>query len=259
MALEIDTLTKHYGDKVAVDKLSLTVEPGMLYAFLGPNGAGKTTTIKVATGLLRPTSGRVRVFGHDIHADSIAARRIISYIPDEPYLYEKLSGREFLQFVGQMYGMDPRDCDSRIDELGERFGTTEYIDGLAESYSHGMKQRVVITAAILHDPKVLVVDEPMVGLDPRSARLVKDVLREMAQSGVCVFMSTHTLPIAEDVANRIGIINRGVLVAEGTVDELRPQGHTSTKLEDIFLTLTEEAATTPEGAAERPEGESTDG
>jgi ABC-2 type transport system ATP-binding protein len=259
MALKIDILTKLYGDKIAVDNLSLTVEPGMLYAFLGPNGAGKTTTIKVATGLLRPTSGRVTVFGHDIHADSVAARRLISYIPDEPYLYEKLSGREFLQFVGQMYGMEPRDCDWRIEELSERFGTTEYIDGLAESYSHGMKQRVVITAAILHDPKVLIVDEPMVGLDPRSARLVKDVLREMAESGVCVFMSTHTLPIAEDVASRIGIINRGVLVAEGTVDELRPQGHTSTKLEDIFLTLTEETATAPGGAAGRPEGESTNG
>jgi ABC-2 type transport system ATP-binding protein len=258
MSIEIQNLTKLYGDKPAVADLSLTVEPGMLYAFLGPNGAGKTTTLKVVTGLLRPTRGLVRVFGHDVHDGSLAARRITSYIPDEPYLYEKLSGREFLQFVGRMYGMSSEACDRRIEELSERFGTCEYIDGLAESYSHGMKQRVVITAAMLHQPLVLVVDEPMVGLDPRSARLAKDVLREMAAEGACVFMSTHTLSIAEEVADRVGIIHRGVLVAEGTVDELRLGGHTNTNLEGIFLKLTEEAARA-DRTAERPEGERTDG
>jgi len=245
MSIEIDKMTKRFGAKVAVDELTLRAEPGQLYAFLGPNGAGKTTTIKVITGLLRPTSGTVRVAGHDVHADGVEARRRISYVPDQPFLYEKLSGREFLLFVGNMYGMDPRECLRKIEELSEQFGTTEYLDELAEGYSHGMKQRVVITAAILHHPEVLVVDEPMVGLDPRSARLLKNVLRRMVGRGVCVFMSTHTLSIAEEVADVVGIIDRGRLVAEGTVDELRSRGDTSGKLEDIFLTITGEDAVEP--------------
>ena len=245
MSIEIDKMTKRFGAKVAVDELTLRAEPGQLYAFLGPNGAGKTTTIKVITGLLRPTSGTVRVAGHDVHADGVEARRRISYVPDQPFLYEKLSGREFLLFVGNMYGMDPRECLRKIEELSEQFGTTEYLDELAEGYSHGMKQRVVITAAILHNPEVLVVDEPMVGLDPRSARLLKNVLRRMVGHGVCVFMSTHTLSIAEEVADVVGIIDRGRLVAEGTVDELRSRGDTSGKLEDIFLIITGEDAVEP--------------
>jgi len=248
MSIEISHLTKRFGEKVAVDDLTLHVRPGELYAFLGPNGAGKTTTIKVITGLLRPTSGSVRVAGHDLLGDSVDARRLISYVPDQPFLYEKLSGREFLRFVGDMYGMDRAERDDKIDRLSERFGTTEYLDDLAESYSHGMRQRVVITAAILHDPRVLVVDEPMVGLDPRSARLVKDALREMVANDVCVFMSTHTLSIAEEVATRIGIIHRGGLVAEGTVDELRSAGDTSGRLEDIFLTITREQPAGPSPA-----------
>jgi ABC-2 type transport system ATP-binding protein len=240
MSIEIQHLTKRFGSKVAVDDLSLRVEPGELYAFLGPNGAGKTTTIKVITGLLRPSEGTVRVAGYDVHKDGLEARRVLSYVPDQPYLYDKLSGREFLRFVGSMYGVDPAEADAEIERLAQRFGTTEYLDDLAESYSHGMKQRVVLSAAILHRPQVFVIDEPMVGLDPRSARLVKDVLRQHVENGVCVFMSTHTLSIAEEVADRVGIIHRGRLVAEGTVDELRPDGHTSDKLEDIFLTLTRE-------------------
>jgi len=245
MSIEINHLTKRFGEKIAVNDLTLHVRPGELYAFLGPNGAGKTTTIKVIAGLLRPTSGSVRVAGHDLHSDSVDARRLISYVPDQPFLYEKLSGREFLRFVGDMYGMDRAERDARISRLAERFGTTEYLDDLAESYSHGMRQRVVITAAILHDPKVLVVDEPMVGLDPRSARLVKDALREMVANDVSVFMSTHTLSIAEEVASRIGIIHRGSLVAEGTVDELRSAEDTSARLEDIFLTITREEPAGP--------------
>jgi len=253
MSIEIDNLTKRFGDKAAVDRLTLHVAAGELYAFLGPNGAGKTTTIKVVAGLLRPTGGAVRVGGHDVHADGTAARQLISYVPDQPFLYDKLSGREFLHFVGRLYGMSAAACREKIGSLAERFGMQEYIDELTEGYSHGMKQRVVITAAMLHAPKVLVVDEPMVGLDPRSARLVKDVLHDMAAGGACVFMSTHTLAIAEELAHRIGIIHRGRLVAEGTVDELRLQGHTSGKLEDIFLTLTREGeAAEPE---RRPETE----
>jgi len=248
MSIEIEKLTKRFGPKTAVNELTLRVHPGELYAFLGPNGAGKTTTIKTVTGLLRPTSGTVRVCGHDVCDASVEARQVISYVPDQPFLYEKLSGREFLCFVARMYRMDPADASRKIEELSDRFGTAEYLDDLAEGYSHGMKQRVIITAAILHDPKVLVIDEPMVGLDPRSVRLVKDTLCELVQTGVCVFMSTHTLSIAEEVASRIGIIHRGAMVAEGTVDELRSLGHTSGKLEDIFLRLTRE-----EGVASAPE------
>jgi ABC-2 type transport system ATP-binding protein len=240
VSIEIDNLTKRFGEKVALRDLTLRVRPGELYAFLGPNGAGKTTTIKVIAGLLRPTQGAVRVGGHDIHTDGAAARRMLSYVPDQPFMYDKLSGREFLLFVGGLYGMAPSVCEERIDRLSERFGSAGYLDELAEGYSHGMRQRVVLSAAMLHDPSVIVVDEPMVGLDPRSARLVKDALRERVADGVSVFMSTHTLSIAEEVADRIGIIHKARLVAEGTVDELRARSHTSAKLEDIFLTLTRE-------------------
>ncbi len=246
MSIEIEHLTKQFGTKAAVDDISLRVAPGELYAFLGPNGAGKTTTIKVIVGLLRPTSGTVRVGGFDVHADGVNARRILSYVPDQPFLYEKLSGREFLQFVGNLYGMDPAASRDRIARLSEQFDTTSYLDDLAESYSHGMRQRVVLSAALMHDPKVFVVDEPMVGLDPRSARLVKDALCELAARGASVFMSTHTLSIAEEVATRIGIIHHGRLIAEGTVDELRLLGHTSSRLEDIFLTLTREEPESPQ-------------
>ncbi len=247
MSIEISHLTKRFGAKAAVSDVSLRVEPGELYAFLGPNGAGKTTTIKVIAGLLRPTSGAVRVGGFDVHADGVNARRLLSYVPDQPFLYEKLSGREFLQFVGNLYGMDPAASRERIAELSERFDTASYLDDLAESYSHGMRQRVVLSAALMHDPKVFVVDEPMVGLDPRSARLVKDALRELADGGASVFMSTHTLSVAEEVAARVGIIHHGRLIAEGTVDELRLLGHTSSRLEDIFLTLTREEPASPPG------------
>jgi len=260
MSIELDNATKRFGAKVAVRDLTLRVGAGELYAFLGANGAGKTTTIKLITGLLRPTSGAVRVCGYDVHADGMNARRALSYIPDRPFLYDKLSGREFLLFVGRMYGMEPGECARRAEELSERFGTAEYIDELTENYSHGMKQRVVFTAAILHDPQVLVIDEPMVGLDPRSARLVKDALRQMVGRGGSVFMSTHTLPIAEEVADRIGIIRRGTLVAEGTVDELRSLGHTSGRLEDIFLTITnDEPDSSDEPEGKQAEREARDG
>lgn len=240
MTIEISNLTKLYGSTVAVKDLTINVKAGELYAFLGPNGAGKTTTIKIIVGLLHPSHGTVRVGGFDVTNDGIAARKILSYVPDQPFLYEKLSGREFLVFVGRMYGMENEATKRKIDELSERFGTRSYLDDLTESYSHGMGQRVVLSAAMLHDPRVIVVDEPMVGLDPRSTRLVKEVLRERVNAGASVFMSTHTLSVAEEVADRIGIIHKGKLVAEGTVDEVNSLGHTSGTLEDVFLALTEE-------------------
>ena len=240
--IELEGLTKKYGDNLAVDSLDLSVPAGQLFAFLGPNGAGKTTTIKLITGLLLPTSGRVRLCGADMHQDGARAKSLVSYIPDQPYLYDKLTGREFLFFVGRMYGLSVQQCRDRVDRCIDRFSMARYVDELAESYSHGMKQKVVISAALLHEPRVLVIDEPMVGLDPASARLVKQVLREVAERDGCVFMSTHTLSVAEEVADRIGIIHRGQLVADGSADELRQDSVGDGWLEEVFLELTAEQA-----------------
>ena len=238
--IELENVTKRFGSKVAVNRLTLEVPCGELFAFLGPNGAGKTTTIKVITGLLRADEGTVRVCGHDILNDAINAKRNISYIPDEPYLYEKLSGREFLEFVGRMYRMSRDDVRRRVAELSELLSLDEFLDDLAEQYSHGMKQRVVIAAALMHGPKVLVVDEPMVGLDPRSARVVKDQLRVLSRDGTAIFMSTHTLAVAEELADRIGIITHGNLVAQGTLEELHKTSGGARGLEASFLRLTAE-------------------
>jgi len=240
--LQIDHLCKRFGGKHAVEDLCLEVGAGELYAFLGPNGAGKTTTLKCVVGLLRPTGGRVVVGGHDVQAEPVAAKRLLSYVPDRPYLYEKLSGREFLAFVGRLYGLERGLCASRIDELVALFDAGEWADELTENYSHGMRQKIVMSAALLHEPKALVIDEPMVGLDPRSSKTVKTVLRERAEAGCAILMSTHTLSVAEEVADRVGIINRGRLVAEGTVEELRRTAAASERLEDIFLELTGDAA-----------------
>lgn len=236
--IEIDKLTKRFGPKTAVDGLSLTIPAGECFAFLGPNGAGKTTTIKMIVGLLKPDEGAARICGHDILKEPVQAKGLVSYVPDEPYLYDKLSGREFMEFVGRMYRL-PKDLTrARISELSETLSLGEFLDDLTEGYSHGMKQRVVIAAALLHDPRVLVVDEPMVGLDPRSARVVKDILRGLADTGVTVFMSTHTLAVAEELATRIGIIHYGRLVGLGTLDELRKASGGALGLEESFLHLT---------------------
>ncbi|MBM4036606.1 MAG: ABC transporter ATP-binding protein [Planctomycetes bacterium] len=240
--LAIENLTKRFGNNVAVNALSLQVRPGELYAFLGPNGAGKTTTLKCVAGLLWPSGGRVLVGGHDVHADPVPAKRLLSYVPDQPYLYDKLSGREFLLFVGRLYGLDRDSCTQAVEEVLDLFEADGWAGELAENYSHGMRQKIVLAAALLHDPKLLVVDEPMVGLDPASAKLMKGVLRERVESGCAVLMSTHTLPMAEEVADRIGIIHRGRLVIEGTQDDLRRAASTSGTLEDVFLELTEAAA-----------------
>jgi ABC-2 type transport system ATP-binding protein len=242
--IEIRGLTKRYGDKLAVDGLDLDLPPGEIFAFLGPNGAGKTTTLKILAGLVRPTSGTARIGGHDIVSDGLAARTLLSYVPDEPYLYEKLTGREFLRMVGDLYGMPRGRVADRIEQLADKFEIREFMDDLCESYSHGMKQRVVIGAALLHEPRALVIDEPTVGLDPKSTRTLKDMLRDLAHTrGVTVLMSTHTLPYAEEVADRIGILSVGKLVALGTLEELHALQRTRSgpghqRLEDLFLDLT---------------------
>ncbi len=234
--IELRGVTKAFGAKRAVDQLDLRVRAGELFAFLGPNGAGKTTTIKMVCGLLAPTSGVVRVGGHP--ATSQEARQLLAYVPDQPYLYEKLTGREFLRFVVEMYGLDRRTAALRLDELIETFEMGDYVDELCENYSQGMKQRVVFASALVHDPKVLIVDEPLVGLDPRSARIVKDLFVAQARSGVAVLMSTHLLSIAEELADTIGIVDHGRMLAQGTLAELRERLQSDGPLEDLFLTLT---------------------
>jgi ABC-2 type transport system ATP-binding protein len=238
--IEFQQVRRTYGEKVAVENLNLRIERGELYSMLGHNGAGKTTAIKMLVGLIRPSSGTVCVGGFDVVTNTRQATSLIGYVPDQPYLYDKLSGREILQFVSRMYGLDGRDRDFSIDREIERFELTEFVDQLTETYSHGMKQRTVFASALLHAPRVLVVDEPMVGLDPHSIRLVKDLLKREVAGGMCVLMSTHTLTAAEEISNRVGIMNHGRLVFDGTLDELRGQfsgGEQS--LEDMYLAMTE--------------------
>ena len=239
--IHFESVTRKYGRKVAVANLDLEISSGELFAFLGPNGAGKTTTIRMLVGLLRPSKGRIRVCGHDTVNDTRQATRFLGYVPDESFLYEKLSGREFLQFVAEMRGLSRAETADGIAREVERFDLADYLDDLIESYSHGMKQRLVFASALVHDPPVLVVDEPTVGLDPRSVRLVKDLMRARAAAGKIVFMSTHTLSIAEEVADRIGIIDRGNLNFLGTLDKLRDEMSLQQRsLEHLFLELTAE-------------------
>ncbi len=238
--IKLEGLTKRFGDLLAVDHVDLEVPAGEFFVFLGPNGAGKTTTIKLIAGLLRPTEGRALLCGHDVQADYIAAKSLLSYVPDEPFLYDKLTGREFLEFVGAMYGVGPERTQERIAEMVELFELGSFLDELAETYSHGMKQRVVVSAALLHEPKVIVIDEPMVGLDPKGANTLKTVLRALAGRGVTVFMSTHTLAVAEQTADRIGILRSGRLIALGTLEEVYGAARTEKRLEEAFLRLTEE-------------------
>jgi len=252
--IELERVTKRFGALEAVRDLSLQVERGEVFALLGPNGAGKTTTVKLIAGLLRPTAGAVRVSGFDVLREPLEVKRRLSYVPDQPYLYEKLTGREFLQFVGGLHRMNGADLERGIDQLLEFFDCTSYGDELTESYSHGMKQRIVIASALLTKPQVLVIDEPMVGLDPRSARLVKDTFRERAGEGVTVFMCTHTLSVAEELADRIGIVDRGRLIACGTLAELRRGSPQATSLEELYLGLTEPESSASLGVL-RPDAE----
>jgi ABC-2 type transport system ATP-binding protein len=238
--IELDHVSKRYGNKIAVNDLTLTVGRGELFAFLGPNGAGKTTTIKLMCGLLFPSAGHVRIGGFDLHANGNEARRLISYVPDQPFLYEKLTGREVLQFIAAMYAMPRGDAVRRMDRMIDLFGLGDFIDDLTQNYSHGMRQRTVFASALLHEPQVLIVDEPTVGLDPRSVRLLKDLLREEAGRGATVFLSTHSLDIAQELADRIGVVAQGRLISCGTLDMLRQQAALDGTLEEVFLKLTEE-------------------
>lgn len=240
--IEADHLTKLYGDVPAVDDLSLRIPPGQIFGFLGPNGAGKTTTIRMLVGLLRPTSGSIRIAGLDMATQALEARARLAYLPDTPYLYEKLTGREFIHFVAGLYRVPPEAATRRANELLPLFGLADRADDLIEGYSHGMRQKTVLVAALVHDPQVMFLDEPTVGLDPRSARLLRDVLRRLVDRGTTVFLSTHILEIAERLCNRVGIIHDGRLLIEGTVEELRQAAHQSDTLEDIFLELTGGAA-----------------
>lgn len=238
--IELIDVSKQYGTKLAVDRLSLSIPAGELFAFLGPNGAGKTTTIKMLCGLLFPTGGSVRVGGHDLATDGDAARRLIAFVPDTPFLYEKLTGREFLQFIADMYEM-PKDLGKqKMEDVIETFRLGEFVNDLTERYSHGMRQRTVFASALLHGPKVLITDEPTVGLDPKSIRLLKDLLRKQADNGTTVFLSTHSLDVAQELADRIGIIDRGRLIGCGTLESLRNQAALTGTLEDVFLKLTAE-------------------
>ena len=237
--IETRNLVKRYGDKLAVDNVSLQVQSGEVFGFLGPNGAGKTTTIKMIVGLLQPTSGSVHVAGVDVQAQPLLAKASCGYVPDTPNLYAKLTGRELLRFVGDLYDLDRQQVAQRTDELLRVLDLTAAADDTVDSYSHGMQQKASLASALMHDPKVLVLDEPTVGLDPKSARLIKDLLRQMAERGAAVFLSTHILEIAERMCDRIGIINKGQLVAVGTMTELRSLGKAGeVSLEDIFLGLT---------------------
>jgi ABC-2 type transport system ATP-binding protein len=237
--IEFDHVTRTYATKTAVADLSLAIPRGELFALLGPNGAGKTTTIRMLVGLLRPSRGAVRVCGYDVVKDPRHAHLHIGYVPDEPCLYDKLTGREFLGFIADMFGMPRTTARRCIDREIGHFELGEFIDDLAESYSLGMKQRLVFAASLLHDPDVLVLDEPMVGLDPRSVRIVKDLLRERVAEGMTVFMSTHTLAMAEELADRVGIMVQGRLRFLGTIPELRAQvAVESMNLEQLYLQLT---------------------
>jgi ABC-2 type transport system ATP-binding protein len=248
--IEFQQVYRSYGDKVAVENLNLRIAGGDLYALLGHNGAGKTTAIKMLVGLIRPDSGNIAVCGHDLVTETRAASALIGYVPDQPFLYDKLSGREILQFVGRMYGMDSEQVGRAIDREINRFELAEFVDDLTETYSHGMKQRMVFASALLHAPRVLVVDEPMIGLDPHSMRLVKDLLRREVAAGMCVLMSTHTLTAAEEIANRVGIMSHGKLLFDGSLQALRDRFPVEQRsLETMYLALTENGAVAKESAA----------
>jgi ABC-2 type transport system ATP-binding protein len=238
MGIEIQQLTKRYEDIVAVNGLNLEIPRGEFFAFLGPNGAGKTTTIKMLTGLIRPSSGHALVAGFDVQQNPEEAKRRIGYIPDHPYLYEKLSGWDFFHFVGDLFGVNLDDQHRKFSQFMKLFSLEAAADKLIENYSHGMRQKLVISASLMHDPEIIIVDEPMVGLDPQSSRLVKTLFKEQTARGRTVFLSTHTLSVAEELADRIGIIQRGNLLFLGTLEELRARQHRDAHLEDLFLELT---------------------
>ena len=237
--IAIHDLVKKYGSFTAVDGVTLEVAPGEIHGFLGPNGAGKTTTIRMIAGLLKPTSGRILVNGHNLESEPERAKASLGFIPDRPFIYEKLTAGEFLRFHAGLYGLDGPGVPERVREMLELFELSRWEDELVESFSHGMKQRLVMCAAFLHRPEAVLVDEPMVGLDPRGARLIKDVFRRMSERGVAILMSTHTLEVAQEMCDRISIILKGRIIARGTVDELLAMaGNEDDHLTPVFLKLT---------------------
>src|SRR5271155_3195683 len=236
--IELDQLVKKFGNLTAVDGVSLHIPRGEFFAVLGPNAAGKTTMIKLLAGLIKPTSGCARVSGFDIQTHPLEARKRLAYVPDYPFLYDKLTAWEFFRFIGQLFHLEAEHIEKNAQELVARFHLTEFADRSLEGLSHGTRQRVAIVSALLHDPEVFVIDEPMVGLDPQHTRIVKDVLKERSLAGMTVLVSTHQLSIAEEMADRIGIMNGGKLIAVGTRDELRNRTGGSGQLEEIFLSLT---------------------
>lgn len=240
----IETWDLHYrAGSFELRDLTLKVKEGSIYGFLGPNGAGKTTTLRIIAGILRPTSGRVWIGGHDLFVEPLAAKMHLGFIPDRPFVYDKLTGAEFLRFVAGLYGQDGQLVERRIDELLEIFELSSWKNELLESYSHGMRQKLIISSALIHRPDLIVVDEPMVGLDPRGARLLKELFRGFVSRGGTILMSTHTLEIAEALCDRIAIIQGGRIVADGPMDELRKQHAAGdVGLEDLFLKLTGGAA-----------------
>src|SRR5579884_778899 len=233
--IELIHLTKRFGELIAVDDINLLVPRGEFFAVLGPNAAGKTTTIKILTGLIKPTSGTASVGGFNVQTHPLEARRRLAYVPDFPFLYEKLTPWEFFRFTGQMFQMQNGQIQSAVEELVARFALEPYVNKPIEGLSHGTRQRVALVSALLHDPEVFVIDEPMVGLDPQHARVVKDILKERSKKGMTVFLSTHQLSIAEEMADRIGIIHHGKLIALGTREELRKLSGSSGALEEVFL------------------------
>jgi ABC-2 type transport system ATP-binding protein len=242
--IELEQLTKRYGSFTAVHGIDLTIPRGELFGFLGPNGAGKTTTLRMIAGILRPTSGRVRLAGRDVATDPVAAKSALGFIPDRPFIYEKLTGAEFLRFVAGLYGQTGPEVARRGDELLALFDLEQWRDELVESYSHGMRQKLIIASAFVHRPPIIVVDEPMVGLDPKAARILKELFRAYVARGHTIMMSTHTLEVAEGLCDRIAIIQNGVIRACGTLDELRVHAAMGDEgLEAIFLRLTGERAT----------------
>lgn len=242
--IKIKNLSKHFGKTKAVNNLTLDVSNGELFTLLGPNGAGKTTTVKMITGLIIPTKGEIQIGEVDLLEYPEEAKKKIAYIPDEPFLYPELSGREFVFFVSRLYGMEKEIIKERMEALFEIFRVKDWIDLPASRYSHGMRQKVIFIQALIHNPEVLVIDEPMVGLDPVSARTVKELLKDRVAKGAAVFMSTHSLVLAEEISDKVGVIDRGCLIKKGTVAELKKNtGTTDSTLEEIYFKLTEEEET----------------
>ena len=237
--IELKNLTKKYVNFPAVDHLNLLIQKGEIFGFIGPNGAGKTTTIKMIGGVLEPTSGSVTIAGINMKDHPEKAKSKIGFIPDRPYLYEKLTGMEFLKFVADLYGVESDIFLKKARQHLKMFSLLDWSNELIESYSHGMKQRLIMAAALLHDPEVIIVDEPMVGLDPVAIMMVKDLFKNLAKQGVTIFMSTHTLKIAEDICDRIGVIHKGHLIATGTTEDLQREAQViNADLEQVFLSLT---------------------